>query len=140
MSRSTGILCDWLNNSDKRYSPIRVFPQQLFNRQIGSSSNIKIRVQEGFNELGIVLLCEPLCFPLCQLCQFFIGEERVKPNNKFQPMQLQVLFTGMIQKSVSFRTVSNSGMVHLFLYCICIKETVTTWVGIIYQVCPLFNK
>ena len=57
MSRSTGILCDWLNNSQTRYSPIRVFPQQLSNRQIGSSSNIKLRVQEGLNELGIVLLC-----------------------------------------------------------------------------------
>ena len=57
MSRSTEILCDWLNNLDKRYSPIRVFPQQLSNRQIGSSSNIKLRVQEGLNELGIVLLC-----------------------------------------------------------------------------------
>ena len=60
MSRSTGILCDWLNNSQTRYSPIRVFPQQLSNRQIGSSSNIKLRVQEGLNELGIVLLCTGL--------------------------------------------------------------------------------
>ena len=60
MSRSTGILCDWLNNSQTRYSPIRVFPQQLSNRQIGSSSNIKLRVQEGLNELGIVLLCPTL--------------------------------------------------------------------------------
>ena len=60
MSRSTGILCDWLNNSQTRYSPIRVFPQQLSNRLIGSSSNIKLRVQEGLNELGIVLLCPTL--------------------------------------------------------------------------------
>ena len=67
MSRSTGILCDWLNNSQTRYSPIRVFPQQLSNRQIGSSSNIKLRVQEGLNELGIVLLCV-----VVDSCQFRI--------------------------------------------------------------------
>ena len=68
MSLSTGILCDWLNNLDKRYSPIRVFPQQLSNRQIGSSSNIKLRVQEGLNELGIVLLC--VLFFLFLFCTF----------------------------------------------------------------------
>ena len=72
MSRSTGIFCDWLNNLDKRYSPIRVFPQQLSNRQIGSSSNIKFRVQEGLNELGIVLLCT-LLFELWLLSAFLVG-------------------------------------------------------------------
>ena len=85
MSRSTEILCDWLNNSQTRYSPIRVFPQQLSNRQIGSSSNIKLRVQEGLNELGIVLLCENiLCaidstLPhiLCQGYDILVSKEAV---------------------------------------------------------------